>query len=163
MEKLKVEKIIIGKQFESCENLEKFQKMVSDLKINVIIVETEDRLNIEKNLYFDFLWPDSSNVISENSINNNAIVCKFYYKNFSVLFTGDIEEEAEKVLVSKYRGTDILKSTVLKVAHHGSKSSSIREFLDLVKPKIALIGVGENNKFGHPNSGVIERLDGLRS
>ena len=162
MEQLKVENIIIGKQFELSENFEKFQRIVSELKINVFVVDAGDKINIEKDMFFDVLWPDSSNIISENSINNNAIVCKFNYKSFSMLFTGDIEEEAEKVLVSKYGGTDILKSTVLKVAHHGSKSSSIQGFLELASPKIALIGVGENNKFGHPNLGVIERLDELR-
>lgn len=162
MEELKVENIIIGKQFELCENFGKFQKIVSEQKINVFVVEAEDNINVEENIFFNILWPDSSNVISENFINNNAIVCKFNYKSFSILFTGDIEEEAEKVLISKYEGNDILKSTVLKVAHHGSKSSSIQRFLELVSPKIALIGVGENNKFGHPNLSVIERLDELR-
>ena len=51
-----------------------------------------------------------------------------------------------------------IEATVLKVAHHGSKSSSINEFLTAVKPKIALIGVGKNNKFGHPADDVIQRL-----
>ena len=56
----------------------------------------------------------------------------------------------------------MLQSTVLKVAHHGSKSSSSEEFLEIVKPKIALIGVGANNLYGHPSSEVIERIDELR-
>ena len=57
-----------------------------------------------------------------------------------------------------YRDTDKLKSTILKVAHHGSKTSSTAKFLELVTPKIALIGVGEGNKFGHPNNGVLDRI-----
>ena len=60
--------------------------------------------------------------------------------------------------VLNYEANDILKSTLLKVPHHGSKSSSTEKFLKLVNPKVALIGVGENNKFGHPNSVVLERL-----
>ena len=79
-----------------------------------------------------------------------------------MLFTGDIEEETEKVLVSKYSNTNILKSSILKVAHHGSKSSSIKEFLELVNPKLVLVGVGKDNKFGHPNDEVIERLRNIR-
>lgn len=154
--------MIIGKQFEESENLQEFTEIVEDKKINVKVVEAGDRINIEKNLYFDVLWPSSLQVISENSINNNALVCKLYYKNFSCIFTGDIEEEAERVLASKYKGTDILKSVVLKVAHHGSKSSSTEEFLELVQPKIALIGVGKNNLYGHPNSDVLTRLINLR-
>lgn len=79
-----------------------------------------------------------------------------------MLLTGDIEEVAEKQIISKYKNNRILDSTVLKVAHHGSKTSSIKGFLELVKPRIALIGVGQNNTFGHPNEDVIKRLQTLR-
>lgn len=101
-------------------------------------------------------------MILENILNNNSIVCKLNYKNVSVLFTGDIEEIAEKKIVSLY-DSNILNSTILKVAHHGSKTSSIQDFISKVNPKIALIGVGENNKFGHPNDMVVERLQICRS
>ena len=96
-------------------------------------------------------------------MNNNSIVCKLNYKNFSMLFTGDIEEIAEKQILQEYKNNvQLLKSTILKVAHHGSKTSSTQEFVEMVTPKIALIGVGKNNKFGHPNDGVIKRLENLR-
>ena len=80
-----------------------------------------------------------------------------------MLFTGDIEKIAEKQILQEYKeNLQILSSTILKVAHHGSKSSSTQEFLENVKPKYVLIGVGANNNFGHPNDGVIERLKSLR-
>lgn len=126
---------------------------------NIKVVELGAKINIEKNLYFDVLWPDSRNIITENSVNNNALVCKLNYKNFNMLFTGDIEKEAEEVLYQKYKNTKVLKSKVLKVAHHGSMSSSSQAILDLVNPKIALIGVGKNNLHGHPNKEVIERIE----
>ena len=61
-----------------------------------------------------------NNMISENAINNNSLLCKFKYKQFSMLFTGDIEEVAEKAILNKYgkSSEQILNSTVLKVAHH---------------------------------------------
>ena len=62
-----------------------------------------------------------------------------------------------------YKEKGILNSTLLKVAHHGSKSSSINLFLEEVKPQIALIGVGKNNNFGHPNIGVLERLKSYKT
>ena len=65
--------------------------------------------------------------------------------------------------MERYKNTNILKCTVLKVAHHGSKSSSIQEFLNAVSPKIALIGVGKSNHFGHPNAEVLERLEQSKS
>lgn len=158
LNELKVKNIIIGKQFENIEYLQEFLKIAEEKKIKINVVEEGDLIKIEKDLYFEVLWPDTSQIITENLINNNALMCKLIYKNFSMLFTGDIEEKAEKVLVSKYKGTDILKSSVLKVAHHGSSSSSSQDFLNLVQPQIALIGVGKNNLFGHPNTNVLSRL-----
>ena len=102
------------------------------------------------------MWPiKNENVI--NSLNNNSIVAKLEYNEFSMLFTGDIEEKVENKLLEKYQ-RNILKSTVLKVAHHGSESSSKEEIVKLISPKISVIGVGKENKFGHPNKDVIRRL-----
>lgn len=159
MEELSIKNVIIGKQFELSENYEEFLKIVKEKKIKVYVVEAGQRIVVEKDIYLDVLWPDSKNIINENSINNNSLVCKLVYQNFSMLFTGDIEEIAEKVILEKYKNTNILQSTILKVAHHGSKSSSIKEFLDEVKPRIVLIGVGKKNTFGHPSSSVLERIE----
>jgi competence protein ComEC len=161
MQKIKVKNVIIAKQAETSDNLEKFLDIVNEKNINVIVVEMGDKVAIEKNLYFNILWPQSDNFVSENSINNNALVCKLYYKNFTMLFTGDIEEETEKKLISLYSDSKLLNSTVLKVAHHGSKSSSTEDFLNLVNPQFALIGVGKNNLYGHPNEDVLKRLENL--
>lgn len=74
------------------------------------------------------------------------------------MLTGDIEETAEKQILEEYKNTNILKADILKVAHHCSNTSTTQEWIQEVKPKIALIGVGEKNTFGHPNSKVLERL-----
>ena len=161
LEELKVGTVVISKQGENSENYERFKDIVKRKNIKVVVVNKGDRINIEKNLYIDILWPNNSNLINENVLNNNSIVCKLWYKDFSILFTGDIEEIAEKEILQEYRNNlGVLKSTVLKVAHHGSRTSSIDEFIEAVKPQIALIGVGENNTFGHPNDDVVERLNG---
>lgn len=156
---MKVKNVIIGKQFENSENLQEFTKIIKEKNIKVTIVEAGDKINIENNLYFYVLWPSVKNEIKENSINNNALVCKLYYKNFTVLFTGDIEEEAENVIWKMYENSKVLESIILKVAHHGSKSSSTEKFLKLVSPKIALIGVGKNNLYEHPSDIVINRME----
>lgn len=141
MEELKVKNVVIGKQFETCENYEKFIKIVKEKGIKVRVVEAGEKINIENGLYLNILWPNSKNIMSDNAINNNSLVCKLVYKNFSMLFTGDIEKIAEKAILEKYKNTNLLKCTILKIAHHGSKSSSIQEFLNAVSPRIALIGV----------------------
>lgn len=71
---------------------------------------------------------------------------------------GDIEK-SEIELLNKYKDTNILESELIKISHHGSISSSSESFLKVVNPKIALIGVGQNNKFGHPSNEVIKRLN----
>ena len=158
LEKLKVKRIFVSKQEENSENYQKFLKKVKEKNIPVTIVKKDDVINLENDVSIDILWPRDKQ-IEENKINNNAIVMKLRYNKFSMLFTGDIEEIAEKEIVSIYENTDILKSSILKIAHHGSKTSTTEEFLKLVDSRIALIGVGKNNLFGHPSDEIIKRLE----
>ena len=160
LKNLKVKNIIIGKQYEEYENYKEFIKIAKDKKINIRVVEAGEKITIEKNLYIDVLWPiNREKMVIQNAINNNSLVFKLRYINFAMLFTGDIEEIAEKEILDNYReNTEFLKSTILKVAHHGSKTSSTKEFINIVKPKYAVIGVGKDNKFGHPSNVTIENL-----
>jgi len=89
--------------------------------------------------------------------NANSIVAKLTYKNVSFLLPGDAEEATEDRLL-KEQGVGVLSSTVLKVAHHGSKYATTQEFLDAVNPKIAVISVGEGNSYGHPADKTLKRL-----
>ena len=159
---LNVNNIIIGKQFENSENYKEFIQIIKDKKIKVHIVEAGQKIKIDKNTYIDIIWPSTTNKLTENSINNNSLVFKLNYTYGSILFTGDIEEVAEKAILSKYKNNlEILKADIIKVAHHGSKTSSCVEFLNAVKPKMALIGVGKNNKFGHPSEITINNLKNM--
>ncbi len=157
LENLKVENIIISKQGKISENFEKFIKIIKNKKTNLKIVKKGDLIKIDDLSYFEILFPED-NLINENTLNNNSIVAKFISNNITMLFTGDIEKIAEERIGEIYKENFKLESTILKVAHHGSKTSSLYEFLDLVNPKIAIIGVGENNNFGHPNKEVLQRL-----
>jgi competence protein ComEC len=91
----------------------------------------------------------------ESDFNNNSIVLKLHYKNAVFLFTGDIEKNAETSLLTS---NCLLKSDILKVAHHGSVSSTGESFLNSVQPDIAVISVGLNN-FGHPHPDVVKKLE----
>lgn len=162
LENLKVENIIIGKQDSEYENCKEFLKLAQEKKVKAISVQAGDTIKLDTKIRFEILWPDSQNMISDNGINNNSIVAKLNYKEFSMLFTGDIEEVAEKQILHEYKNLNILRSSILKVGHHGSKTSTTQSFLEAVNPNVALIGVGENNKFGHPNDAVIKRLIDFR-
>ena len=161
LQELKVKNVYISKQTEKSDNYEKFLKIVNDKKIKVYEIIAGNKIKIEKDMYLDILWPKESQIM-ENVLNNNAVVYNLHYKKFSMLFTGDIEKIAEEQILDLYsQNKNELKTDILKVGHHGSKTSSTSEFLNVVNPKIAVIGVGKNNKFGHPNDGVLKRFDDL--
>lgn len=162
LEELNVKHVLIPKQVEYSENYNKFLDIIKKRNIKVKIVGEGNIINLDKNTYLDILWPEEKQ-ITDNILNNNSMIVRLCYKSFTMLFTGDIEEIAEQKLLQKYENTEKLTADILKVAHHGSKSSSIAEFLEKVNPKIAVIGVGKNNKFGHPNAGVLDRLSMLRN
>lgn len=107
---------------------------------------------IINNVIFNILSP-FSNIISEN---DNSLVALAELGGKSWLFTGDIENDAEKELIKHYPNLTI---DVLKVAHHGSDTSSDELFIENIKPSYALISVGENNSYGHPDPIVIENLE----
>ncbi|MTT32493.1 DNA internalization-related competence protein ComEC/Rec2 [Terrilactibacillus sp. BCM23-1] len=87
--------------------------------------------------------------------NNNSIVLHTRLGGLNWLFTGDLEEEGENQLIKNYPRLSI---DVLKVGHHGSQSSTSEQFLNVIKPNYAMISVGKNNRYGHPNQEVLQRL-----
>jgi competence protein ComEC len=92
---------------------------------------------------------------SSSSLNNASIVLKITFGRISFLLAGDAEEAAEKALLASGYS---LRSTVLKVGHHGSATGSSADFIRAVSPAAAVITVGENNRYGHPDPQVLDRL-----
>ena len=90
---------------------------------------------------------------ARDKTNEESLVLQVCHLGCCVLFTGDIEEDAEKELLSKLAPIDILK-----VAHHGSKTSTSERFVHLVKPKHSIISSGQGNRFNHPNISVLWNL-----
>lgn len=153
LENIKVKNVIISKQIETSENFKQIMQIIKKKKIKLIVVQKGDKIKLDNFTTVDIISPQSENLA--DNMNDNSIVAKFEAYNFSILFTGDASEKIEKELI---REKVNLKSDILKVSHHGSKTGTSEEFLKSVRPKIALIGVGENNKFGHPTEDVIRRL-----
>lgn len=92
------------------------------------------------------------------SLNNFSIACRLVHGERSFFFTGDIERAAESDIVNS---GEYIRSDVLKVAHHGSTSSSTPAFLEAVMPEYAVIEVGEGNSYGHPKPEIVTRLHSL--
>lgn len=130
-----------------------YQKMISALSEKSI---TPDYARTGKNYYLSdskikILGP----VKNYDDLNNMSVVLMLEYGNSKFLFTGDAESEAEKDIISN---SDDLKCDVLKLGHHGSKTSSSDEFLKAASPKTIVISVGENNEYSHPHSQTLKKL-----
>ena len=102
----------------------------------------------------EVLWPPKASGAAVTSGNDDSVVLRLVYGSVSMLFAGDIERAAEDSLVAS--GVD-LRADVLKVPHHGSRTSSTDAFVDAVNPRYAVISVGERSRFGHPHAPVVER------
>ncbi len=97
---------------------------------------------------------------SSDELNDASIVLRLDYHGTSFLFTGDAEEESEAEMLKKF-DTELLDVDVLKVAHHGSSTSSTKAFLNTVTPEYAVISCGEYNTYGHPHSKILNNLQKL--
>ena len=119
-----------------------------------------DKITIDKNYYIEVLAPgDFLSKKDLKNMNNTSLVLMLHYGSFKMLLTGDAEAPVEDALQQKY-GTE-LQADVLKVGHHGSKTSSYWPFISKVKPKYALISCGDFSIYKHPNKNVVGSLTHL--
>lgn len=121
----------------------------------VIIAQAGQRI-ILSDVIIDVLFPfNNLEGESPKDINNTSIVLRLSFKESSFLFTGDLHKSVEEDLVEKQV---FLASDILKISHHGSKTSSSEKFIEYVSPEIAVISVGRNNSYGHPHQETLETL-----
>ena len=107
--------------------------------------------------FLDILYPSEAQKAGK-PVNDTSIVAKFVYHDTELLLTGDISSSAEQELLND--GVD-LRADIVKIPHHGSKSSSSEEFIKAIAPSLGIIQVGENNRYGHPHEEVLARLSRL--
>ncbi|MGO1469829.1 MAG: DNA internalization-related competence protein ComEC/Rec2 [Tissierella sp.] len=120
---------------------------------NFVFLKKGDSIGIDKNTEFKVLWPmDDMNY--EKNINNKSMVGILEYKDIKILFTGDIEKETEDKLIETIDKVDILK-----IAHHGSDTSSTEEFVKRINPELGIISVGKNNIYNHPSKEILDRFE----
>jgi competence protein ComEC len=107
----------------------------------------------------DFLWPEiAAEEVAPSAKNNDSLVLRLRYGKRTMLLPGDAEKQVEREMLSE-NGAETLHSDVLKVGHHGSKNSTIPEFLAAVQPRFGIISAGEFNPYGHPHAELLERLE----
>ena len=130
---------------------EHFLDAIIDSGAEYVEVKRGDTISLGR-LTFEVLNPVSN---EDNDLNNSSIVLRMAYGEVSFLFTGDAQAAAESTMLAS--GLN-LNATILKVAHHGSHSSSTPEFLAQVKPEVAIYSAGKGNDYGHPHPETIEGL-----
>lgn len=137
-----------------------FLRAARERGLEPLIISAGQIMELPDGARLIFLWPEADlpEKISKKH-NNTGIVAKLIYGNASFLLTADIEDKVEKILAG---GGNDLRSDILKVAHHGSKTSTTEEFLRAVRPQTAVISVGADNSYGHPHPSVLERLDSFK-
>jgi len=144
--------VLEGKSDASPVYLE-WRQALEDRGIEAQFVSRGQAVALEDYLWLEVLHPVSNR--EHPNQNNNSLVLRLVYGGISFLLTGDIEEEAE---ISLTEGPGVLASTVLKVPHHGSRTSSTPAFLSTVSPSVAVVQAGPDNPFGHPHPEVMNRL-----
>ena len=142
----KIDNLVLSKYSTIDQELKKIIKKVNS---NIYYLMKDDKILIEGS-FLEFYSPYGDESLNEN---NQSLVFSYIEDDKKILFTGDIEKEVEKN-IAKFIDDDY---EILKVAHHGSNTSSTKEFLKKVSPEVGVIQVGQNN-YGHPSKSVINRL-----
>lgn len=134
-----------------------FEKELDSQKIKRLTLRESDSIKY-KDLVLEIISPAiNAYPVKIKDLHNNTIVFLLKKEKFKGLFTGDINFKVEDILRQKYGNQ--LAASLLKVSHHGSNNSTGSRFLKLVDPKIAVIGVGKNNSYGHPKPALLDRLE----
>ena len=108
----------------------------------------------------EFFWPATPPAdVAPSAKNNDSLVLRLHYGNRTILLPGDAEKDAERAILAGNKEAE-LQADILKVGHHGSKNSTMPDFLAAVRPRTAIISAGEENPYGHPSPELIERLEG---
>jgi competence protein ComEC len=147
--------LLTGVDFES-DIYDEFLALLDEMDIALLTPDPMIDIDFGDGLTFDVVWPrDTLWGKPTKDENNTSIVLRAITGSRSILLTGDMEEKEEREILAS--GADI-RSTYLKVAHHGSKTSTSTGFLLAVDPELAVISVGAKNSYGHPHSVILERF-----
>ena len=152
VENFDVDKIYTPNQKEDSNPYKNLEKACASKNLKISYLSKNDSIKLDKDIMISVLSPS---YIQEDN-NSNSIVLNLSYKDMDFLFTGDCENENEMDMISSY---DLNYVDFLKVAHHGSSSSSTDKFIKEVSPSIAAISCGYKNNYGHPHKSTLDTLD----
>ncbi|WP_353894244.1 ComEC/Rec2 family competence protein [Proteinivorax hydrogeniformans] len=147
-----VKKVWDSGQSHTSATYQSYLQSIEENNIDFLIVDAGHKKELG-NYSLKVLGPNQDEDLE--GLNNNSIVAKLKHGEITALLTGDVEKEGENALLQSER---CLNSDILKVGHHGSRTSTTKEFLKKVNPSVAVIQVGEKNRYGHPHEETLEKL-----
>ena len=152
-----VDSILEAKEEDNTAGFSAWREAVKNEWTNQIEAVASRTINLGDETQLVVLYPKES-LEGQNfkNPNDSSVVLMLKYKELEVLLTGDIETKGERAMLLDGINLD---ADVVKIAHHGSKTSSTEELLSAVSPEVAIIQVGEKNRYGHPSPEVLERLE----
>lgn len=161
LENIEIDKIIDSGQKTNSDYINESLNLIKEKNVNFVSAGEGNYIDEIDNLRIYFLFPNENYVTADgktvdNNLNNGSLVFLLKYGECEILFTGDIEKEAEHYIAVNYG--DFIKSDLLKTAHHGSITSSTIPFLYFSQPEAAVISCGKHNKFNHPSDIICSRL-----
>ena len=156
LETFPVETVALTGQVHSTQIYERLLTDIRDLNIAAILTRTGTSIPFDPAVSVEVLGPDDEFVQDEDDRNNASIVIRLTYGSVSFMFTGDAEDAEEEAILAS--GAD-LRSAILKVGHHGSRSSTSEPFLAAVDPQIGMISASADNPYGHPHQEVLDQLE----
>lgn len=133
-----------------------FKEEIKKQNIPNILARKGTRLSLGGGVFIDILFPDRD--VASWATNDGSVVARLTYGETSIMLTGDSTAKTEKIILSQ-KPTLVLDSTILKVGHHGSRTSTSDSFVKAVAPSFALISVGKNNNYGHPHQNTLDTLN----
>jgi competence protein ComEC len=157
LERYDVKEVVASPQSAKTVTFAAWQREIEEKGIPCHTAKSGEWIALGQGATLQFLWPpDDASPAKSDDTNDDSVVLKLAWGHASFLLTGDLEAAGENALLQS--GVDP-QATVLKVAHHGSAYSTSESLLRAVRPLVAVISVGEDNRFGHPSSATLERLD----
>jgi competence protein ComEC len=150
LKNFRVRTAVIARKPANDPEFSKFSRTLAATNTHAEVIQAGDVIHFGP-VEASVLWPPAA---GEQSTNNDSIVLRLKFGEHSILLTGDIEKLAERTLVESHHD---LNANVVKVPHHGSKTSSTEDFVRATKPTLAIISVGRNSRFGHPHNEVVQR------
>ncbi|MBI2627584.1 MBL fold metallo-hydrolase [Candidatus Nomurabacteria bacterium] len=154
----KVDKVFEPGTYNDSKTYQNLKTEIKNKNIPNILARRGMRLNIGGGAVIDILFPDRD--VSTWANNDGSVVAKLTYGKTSVMLTGDATTETEKIILAE-NPKAMLASTILKVGHHGSRTSTGSAFVQAVTPTYALISDGKDNKYGHPHQDILNTLERL--